>query len=84
LIFETGFLCIVLAALELRYPPASAPHVLGLKACATTSRLKYLIFKMGAKGVKVNITYVFKDIYEYTQKQPDSFSDYTHCKEWYA
>jgi hypothetical protein len=27
------------AGLELRNPPASAPQVLGLKACATTARL---------------------------------------------
>ena len=43
--FETGFLCIVLAVLELtlvdqaglklRNLPASASQVLGLKACAT-------------------------------------------------
>jgi hypothetical protein len=44
---ETGFLCIVLAVLELtfvdqaglelRNPPASASQVLGLKACTTTA-----------------------------------------------
>jgi hypothetical protein len=44
--FETGFLCVALAALELtlvdqaglehRNPPASASQVLGLKACPTT------------------------------------------------
>jgi hypothetical protein len=44
--FETGFLCVALAVLELtlldqaglelRNPPASASQVLGLKACATT------------------------------------------------
>jgi hypothetical protein len=44
---ETGFLCIILAVLELtfvdqaglelRNPPASASQVLGLKACATTA-----------------------------------------------
>jgi hypothetical protein len=28
------------AGLELRNPPASAPQVLGLKACATTARLR--------------------------------------------
>jgi hypothetical protein len=47
--FETGFLCIALAVLELtfvdqaglelRNPPASASRVLGLKACATTPGL---------------------------------------------
>ena len=46
-IFETGFLCIDLAVLELtvdqaglklRNPPASASQVLGLKACTTTTR----------------------------------------------
>jgi hypothetical protein len=36
LFFETGFLCVALAVLELRNPPASASRVLGLKACATT------------------------------------------------
>jgi hypothetical protein len=35
--FETGFLCVALAVLELRNPPASALQVLGLKACATTT-----------------------------------------------
>ena len=38
--FETtGFLCVALAVLELRNPPASAFQVLGLKACATTAWL---------------------------------------------
>jgi hypothetical protein len=32
LFFETGFLCIALAVLELRNLPASASQVLGLKA----------------------------------------------------
>jgi hypothetical protein len=36
LFFETGFICVALAGLELRNPPASASQVLGLKACATT------------------------------------------------
>jgi hypothetical protein len=31
------------AGLELRNPPASASRVLGLKACATTAQLKYLV-----------------------------------------
>ena len=35
LFFETGFLCIDQAGLELRYLPTSASRVLGLKACAT-------------------------------------------------
>jgi hypothetical protein len=34
--FETGFLCIALAVLKLRNPPASASRVLGLKVCVTT------------------------------------------------
>jgi hypothetical protein len=33
--FETGFLCVAQAGLELRDPPASASQVLGSKACAT-------------------------------------------------
>jgi hypothetical protein len=46
-VFETGFLCVALAVLELtvdqadfelRKPPASASQVLGLKVCATTAR----------------------------------------------
>jgi hypothetical protein len=41
--FETGFLCVALAVLKLRNPPASAFRVLGLKACATTARLAYQI-----------------------------------------
>jgi hypothetical protein len=36
--FKTGFLCVALAVLELRNPPASASQVLRLKACATTAR----------------------------------------------
>jgi hypothetical protein len=50
--FETGFLCIALAVLELtlvdqaglelRNPPASASRVLGLKVCATTTQLTVL------------------------------------------
>jgi hypothetical protein len=49
---ETGFLCVALAVLELtfvdqadlklRNPPASASQVLGLKAYATTARLRLL------------------------------------------
>jgi hypothetical protein len=48
---ETGFLCIVLAVLELNFvdqaglelrnPPVSASQVLELKACATTARLVF-------------------------------------------
>jgi hypothetical protein len=34
---ETGFLCVVLAVLELGNPPASASQVLGLKVCITTA-----------------------------------------------
>jgi hypothetical protein len=36
LFFETGFLCVALAVLKLRDPPASASQVLGSKAHATT------------------------------------------------
>ena len=39
LVLDTGFLCIALAVLELRNPPASASQVLGLKVCATIARL---------------------------------------------
>jgi hypothetical protein len=47
--FETGFLCVALAVLELTYqaglelrnPPASASQVLGLKVCATTPGFNY-------------------------------------------
>jgi hypothetical protein len=42
--FETGFLCVALAVLELRNPPASASQVLELKACTTTA-LNILQFK---------------------------------------
>jgi hypothetical protein len=35
--FETGFLCVAMAGLELRNPPASASQVLELKACTTTT-----------------------------------------------
>jgi hypothetical protein len=40
---ETGFLCVALAVLELRNLSASASQVLGLKACATTARLHYIL-----------------------------------------
>ena len=45
LFFETGFLCpgthsVDQAGLKLRNLPAAASQVLGLKACATTARLK--------------------------------------------
>jgi hypothetical protein len=33
--FETGFLCVDQAGLELRNPPISASRVLGLRACTT-------------------------------------------------
>jgi hypothetical protein len=42
-VLEAGFLCVALAVLKLRNPPASASQVLGLKACATTARLKVLL-----------------------------------------
>jgi hypothetical protein len=46
LFFETGFLCVALAGLELRNPPASASRVLGLKlglkVCATTPSCKQM------------------------------------------
>jgi hypothetical protein len=43
LFFETGFLCVALAVLELRNLPASASRVLGLKACATPPSLLHLL-----------------------------------------
>jgi hypothetical protein len=43
--FKTGFLCIALAVLELRNPPASASQVLGLKACTTTAWLTQGLLK---------------------------------------
>jgi hypothetical protein len=52
--FETGFLCIALAVLELtfvdqaglelRNPPASASRMLGLKACAATPSMNVFIY----------------------------------------
>jgi hypothetical protein len=58
LFFKTGFLCspgcpgthfVDQAGLQLRNPPASASRMLGLKACATTARLKstfgYCVFQ---------------------------------------
>jgi hypothetical protein len=41
------------AGLELRNPPASASQVLGLKACATTARLEFLI--MNGKAIFTHI-----------------------------
>ena len=60
--FETGFLCIVLAVLELTlqtrlasnseiHPPVSASQVLGLKACATTARQAQLLYAMLSKSL---------------------------------
>ena len=47
--FNKGFLCVALAVLELRNPPASASPVLGLKVCATTpgcfSKLKMSLYQ---------------------------------------
>jgi hypothetical protein len=43
--FETGFLCVALAVLELRNPPASASQVLGLKGFTTTARLPSVLLK---------------------------------------
>jgi hypothetical protein len=40
--FETGFLFVALAGLELRNLPASASQVLGLKACTTTAQLLFV------------------------------------------
>jgi hypothetical protein len=59
-LFETRFLCIVLAVLdfvdqaglELRNPPASASRVLGLKACATTPGSACLLTSPGV-GIQV-------------------------------
>jgi hypothetical protein len=55
--FETGFLCIApavleltlidQAGLELRNPPASASQVVGLKACATTALLFVVVLRQG-------------------------------------
>jgi hypothetical protein len=55
--FETGFLCIALAVLELRNPPASASRVLGLKACATTPTLPsyFLVWLLYSDSVLANI-----------------------------
>jgi hypothetical protein len=58
---ETGFLCVVLAVLELtvdqaglkfRNPLASASQVLGLKVCATNARLNFgpSIIEKNVKG----------------------------------
>jgi hypothetical protein len=44
--FEAGFLCVALAGLELRNPPASASQVLGLKASGTTPGFVIFIFLM--------------------------------------
>jgi hypothetical protein len=53
--FKTGFLCIVLAVLELRNPPASASRVLGLKACATTPSIPTAILDEQVLGSKLFI-----------------------------
>jgi hypothetical protein len=49
--FETGFLCVALAVLELRNVPASASRVLRLKAwlCSFKKRSKLNYFKIKTK-----------------------------------
>ena len=42
--FETGFLCVALAILELRDPPASASQVLGLMMCTNMLGLCVALF----------------------------------------
>jgi hypothetical protein len=44
--FETEFLCVALAVLELRALPAFASQVLGLKVCATTTWPNVFNFKI--------------------------------------
>jgi hypothetical protein len=44
--FKTGFLCIALAVLELRNPPASASQVLGSKACTTTPSVQSQLLRI--------------------------------------
>jgi hypothetical protein len=60
LCFETGLLCVALAVLELRNPPASASasQVLGLKACGTTPGRK-TVFKGNLFQFKVGNYYYF-------------------------
>jgi hypothetical protein len=55
---EIGFLCVALAVLELRNPPASASQVLGLKVCATTPGLAVHTFKAGrSQSLKASLVY---------------------------
>jgi hypothetical protein len=63
---ETGFLCVALAGLELRNPPASA---LGLKACATTPSLMKWSHHIPQADLKLKILLLPK-CYEYRQKYP--------------
>ena len=43
--FQTGFLCVALAGLKLRHPPAS--RMLGLKACTTTPGFFFFFWGVG-------------------------------------
>jgi hypothetical protein len=53
--FETGFLCVSQAGLELRNLPASASQVLGLKSCATTAwRVKSFNLLFNTMGKLLN------------------------------
>jgi hypothetical protein len=54
--FKTGFLCVcvALAGLELRNPPASTTQVLGLKACTTTAQHCLLLLAGYGPGIRVD------------------------------
>ena len=66
--FETGFLCIDQAGLELRNPPASASRVLGSKACATPPGYRVLLSSSTVPGS-------MRDLLSYMEAVP-SFSAY--------
>jgi hypothetical protein len=55
--FETRFLCIALAVLELRNPPAFAFQVLGSKVCVTIAQLKYSFLVRALKASVVHPYY---------------------------
>jgi hypothetical protein len=66
-VFETGFLCVALAprthsvdqaGLELKNLPASASEVLGLKAWATTARLRWFGFNFVVHSIPLVYTEV--------------------------
>ena len=74
--FETGFLCVALAVLELfvdqtglklRNPPASASRALGLKACGTMPGCTFIFLSRKQNDSKHLAPFVFKPRFHMVQ-----------------